>query len=357
MEKSIKKKRNVNLDLIRFTGVLIIMIAHSSPPSWLFQLRNFGTPLLILGSALTYSFIYQHRSMNKGLFLKKRLKRLIFPLWVFLTFFFLFFWIASFVVKKDFPFSAMDLFNSYNLYDGIGFVWIFKVYIILAMITPLGLQISNSPISNKKYFTSIIVAYIIYELGMYLFFNSIPLRIKDVVIQYFLVIIPYSALYFYGLRLHQLSNKSLFAIIISSLFVFVILAITKFLTFGKPVPTQMYKYPPTIYYLSYAFFCINLIYFVVSRYFKINKTKKFIIWLSANSLWIYLWHIFAYYLWYFTIEGLLDAYFRAFTIFLIKTSYLLIFGITMTYIQVNQVDKLLLRSKSNQKKIILLLFK
>lgn len=75
MGDSIQNGRNIKLDLIRFSGVLIIMIAHSNPPSWLFQLRNFGTPLLILGSAVTYSFIYRNRAINKKEFLKKKIEK------------------------------------------------------------------------------------------------------------------------------------------------------------------------------------------------------------------------------------------------------------------------------------------
>ena len=82
-----EKKRNVKLDFIRFAGVLVIMMAHSDPPGWISQLRNFGTPLLILGSALTYASIYKDKIINRSSFLKKRLKRLVLPAWIFLTFF------------------------------------------------------------------------------------------------------------------------------------------------------------------------------------------------------------------------------------------------------------------------------
>ena len=59
-----KTERNFNYDLMRLMGLLIIMVAHSSPPDWLFQLRNFGTPLLIVGSALTYAMIYENRKIH-----------------------------------------------------------------------------------------------------------------------------------------------------------------------------------------------------------------------------------------------------------------------------------------------------
>ncbi len=351
------KNRNIKFDLIRFSGVLIIMIAHSSPPDWLYQLRNFGTPLLILGSALTYSFIYKNRAINKKEFLEKRLKRLIIPLWLFLTFFFVFFGIASLILQQNYPFSTMTIVNSYNLFSGIGFVWIFKVYIILALITPFGLKLCYSTISNRRYFITLILIYLFYEIAMHLFFNKIPDNLKEVVSQFFLVIIPYSSLYFYGLRLHTLSHKTLIIVIGISLLLFTVLAIQKYLEFGKFIPTQDYKYPPTLYYLSYAFFCINLIYLLVTKYINLtnSKVKDLVIWLSTNSLWIYLWHVFAFYLWGFSMEDIITAVnFGIFGKFLIKTCFLLTFGIVMTALQIKQVNKLLLKSNVTSKKALLM---
>src|SRR5690606_8405666 len=111
------------------------------------------------------------------------------------------FWIVSLILQKNYPFSTMTMVNSYNLFLGIGFVWIFKVYIILALITPFGLKLCYSAISNRRYFITLILVYLFYEIAMHLFFNKIPDHLKEVVSQFFLIIIPFSSLYFYGLRL------------------------------------------------------------------------------------------------------------------------------------------------------------
>ena len=100
----LKVIRDVRLDLMRFLGVLIIMIAHAGPSFWLFQLRNFGTPLLIVTSALTYAEIYSVRKLDLKTFYRKRLTRLIIPAWIFLTLFFVSFGIASVVLHKEYPF-------------------------------------------------------------------------------------------------------------------------------------------------------------------------------------------------------------------------------------------------------------
>lgn len=359
MENTLSKKRNVNLDLMRFTGILIIMIAHAKPPFWIFQLRNFGTPLLILGSALTYSFIYQNKTINKDVFFKKRLKRLLIPLWLFLTIFFVFYWAGSLILEKNFPFTIMTIVNSYTLFSGIGFVWIFKVYIILALITPLSLKLCYSSISNRKYFITIIFLYLIYELIVFLFYGKIPINVKEFISQYFLIIIPYSALYLYGLRLHTLNNKHLIIVSLFSLLLFFVLVYQKHSEFNRFIPTQGYKYPPTLYYLSYAFFCINALYFLISNYIKLNqsKVKNAVIWLSSNSLWIYLWHIFAYYLWIYLMIGVfeIENHFGTLVLFLINTSFLLGVGISMTCIQKVIIDRLLLKNNTNLNKVLVFL--
>lgn len=358
MSTAISSKRNLKLDLIRLLGVLIIMVAHANPPEWIFNLRNFGTPLLILGSALTYAFIYKNKELiDRKLFFKKRLKRLILPAWIFLTFFFLLFYMASVVMNKDFPFTTIGIINSYNFYSGIGFVWILKVYIILALLTPFGLTISKSKtISNKNYFWVIVLVYLAYEAFIALFYQYIPLPFREPVSTTILVVIPYAALYFYGLRLHTLSNKTVLIIIFSSLVLCAALVVQKYMQTGAFVPTQEFKYPPTLYYLAYAFFCINLIYYVVTRHLNLESPKinQAVIWLSSNSLWIYLWHILGYYLWITFINDL-NLAIGTYAMFLIKASFLLLFGCAITYFQLYLVSRLQPVSKPHFQRILVLL--
>ena len=68
MIESTKKERKTSLDLICFSGVLAIMVTHSSSSGWLFQFRNFDVTLLILGSVLTYAYIYETERSGQALF-------------------------------------------------------------------------------------------------------------------------------------------------------------------------------------------------------------------------------------------------------------------------------------------------
>jgi len=342
---------------MRFIGVLIIMIAHAQPPLWLNQLRNFGTPLLIMGSALTYGYIYQDKLVNTVPFLIKRMKRLIIPAWTFLTFFFIAFIATSLFWATSYPFTLGTIIKSYSFYSGIGFVWILKVYIFLALITPLGLKFSKSEFSNAKYFSLLIVVYIVYELLLYLFYASIPGSARKFISTVFLVLIPYAVVYLYGLRAHLLSNLTLLLLSAASLLTFSVLAYLKFGENGVFMETQRFKYPPRFYYLTYSFFGINLVYYLISRKLKMQKGwfRDLVIWLSTNSFWIYLWHIMGIYIWRDLFNEPDYNADLAFLPFLFKAVTLLSFGVLMTYLQSNLVNYFLPRySETTQSYLVYL---
>lgn len=335
--------RQVNLDAMRFFGVLLIMIAHATPPQWLMQLRNFGTPLLIVASALTYAVIYQAKVLQYFPFIKKRLSRLIIPAWLFLTFFFSVTYVWFKASGGDYPFSVKNIISSYSFYYGIGFVWIFKVYIILALLTPIALKIRALPISNQVYFSGLFVIYCLYELLLNLLQAAVPTNLKDFMDRVVFILVPYTLLYLYGMRLSSLSNRVIAAIAAVSIIVFTWFALHKINQFGSFVPTEKFKYPPNLYYLSYAFFWVNIVYLIVRNMSAPSGiARDVILWLSTNSLWIYLWHIMAVFMWNFTLGEKVDG----FTFFMLKFVFIFLFGCACTYIQTNLVHRYL--SSSNR---------
>ena len=289
---------------MRFLGVLVLMLAHAEPPGWLFQLRNFGTPLLIVASAATYAVIYRDKTLHAMQFLKKRLGRLIFPAWYFLTFFFAFFFAAfalldqPYPLNQPYPFDLHHIISSYLFSGGIGYVWIFKVYIMLALFTPLALKIKAKIHSNARYFSLLAVAYCLYELALALSTPIIPPSLSGFINRGVFVVVAYALLYLYGMKISELSNRQLVGVSAVSMALFMVIALYLGHGHGGFVHTQMYKYPPQLYYLAYAMCALNLIYLVCRNY--LGKFHYgWVEWLSANSLWIYLWHIFAFYLWKF----------------------------------------------------------
>jgi peptidoglycan/LPS O-acetylase OafA/YrhL len=345
-------ERNINYDLMRLIGVLVIMIAHASPPNWLFQLRNFGTPLLIVGSALTYALIYERRSLDIWKFYRKRLTRLALPAWIFLTFFFVSFYIVSALLGKIYPFSTKEIIDSYTFNGGIGFVWILKVYIILALITPFAVRINRNARSPISYFCLLGTGYVLYEISYLLSMSVVkgtPAMIMEMVV---FTLVPYALLYLYGFRLAKLKYKDVVIISVISFLVFVGLFISKYVETGGPVPTQGYKYPPRLYYLSYAFFALNAVYlFCCNIRLEGARLKVAIMWLSSNSLWIYLWHIMAFHIW----SQVFPDPKGNLSLFLVKVTFLLATGILVTALQNKLVASIFTAEKLKTSRIAPLL--
>ena len=349
-------QRDTSLDMMRFLGVLIVVIAHSGPPSWLFQLRNFGTPLLIVASALTYSAIYKSRNIEVWEFYRKRLARLIVPAWIFLTIFFISAYLVSSILDVRYPFSGEQIFTSYTFYSGIGYVWILRVYLILALITPIALRFKNSTESTTNYFLILLLAYIFYESALPHFQSMISENHLNFFNNVVFTIIPYSILFLYGLRLDEVSTRRVLQISVLSMTVFAFLAIYYYLEVGKFVKTQSYKYPPQLYYLSYSILCLNMTYLLCKTILVKLIPPKSVVWLSANSLWIYLWHIMAVYLLKYTVgstQGRLG-------LFLVKCAFILFFSVSITMVQKFLVRKFVERSdnrvvpeQSNVEKLVL----
>lgn len=323
------KNRNISLDLMRFLGVLTIMVAHANPPDWLFQLRNFGTPLLVVASALTYSVIYSNRQISPYPFWKKRVWRLVVPTWIFLTIFFCFFWVVTSAFNKQYPFSLEKMLTSYSFYSGIGFVWIFKIYLILALITPLALKIRDTRVSNGIYFVVLAIFYCLYEGLLHLTQPHLSQQYQEFVNRVIFFTIPYALLYFYGMRLGSLSNRQIVISAFCSFCLFAGLATSLYMQEGSFVPTQEFKYPPRLYYLVYAICFLNLIYLgcrsIQLTNFYFNRA---VVWLSSNSLWIYLWHIMAWFVWDYIFKDT-----QGFLLFVCKAIFLLGFGVLATVVQ------------------------
>lgn len=337
-------KRVVSYDLLRVIGILVIIIAHADPPPWIIQIRSFGPILLIVTSALTHAAIYKDRTLAILPFYKKRMSRLIFPAWIFLTFFFLIYLAFSRIVGEAYPFTWERILHTYTFYSGIGFVWIFKIYMILGVATPLALYFKRRIKTGTSYYLILLLIYIAYELAIYFTLDSTPDHLKEFHQQVF-SIVPYVLLYIYGMRLESLSDRKVLIISFVSLILFGVVALILYRENNHFVLTTFYRYPPRFYYMAYSFFAIHIIY-LFSRHYTRLFNSKWIILLSNRAMWIYLWHILGFY-----ILGNVVSYMeitiesQMLTVFL-KTLFLLGFSLSITAFQEKFIKRYLLLSKS-----------
>ena len=136
------QKRDPSIDLLRFIGLTMIILAHiglSRSASLLFQLMSFDVPLMVFTSGLAFS------GRNTGAYLPfigKRTLRLIVPVYIF---------VAAYILLNPIL-SGWGLVDEYTskviagtfmlrLNPSIGYVGIIRVFLIVMLVTPLLLKL------------------------------------------------------------------------------------------------------------------------------------------------------------------------------------------------------------------------
>lgn len=288
--------RNEKIDLLRFLGLSMIILAHIKPPFLLFQLRNFDVPLMVFVSGASYAFSFKSESYRS--YLWKRIKRLLFPVWIFLTVCFAAFFLLSYAGFTLAPLGAREVLSSYALLSGIGFVWIIRVFLMVAMIAPFIYRLNSKVDSDRLYFTILLVIYMLHEVIRNCFFSWWAKNAESEIFESIvLYAVPYSIAFAVGLRLCKCNEKNRSLIPLSILLfggVFCALCMMKWVAFGRIEELQRYKYPPGMYYLFYALFVSCVLWFAGDLLVKMVNACRIdqpVMFIARNSLWIYLWHI------------------------------------------------------------------
>lgn len=129
---SFVKPRDISIDLLRFLGLSLIILAHVNPPELLFQVRAFDVPLMLFISGLAFS--NKNPDFSRFFFVN-RFKRLVIPVYIFLTAYFVAVFLAR-LVNIDFGVRIHHVIGSYLLMDGIGYVWVIRVFLIIGLLLP-----------------------------------------------------------------------------------------------------------------------------------------------------------------------------------------------------------------------------
>lgn len=284
-----ENKRDKKIDFLRFIAIICIIIAHSGPPMMLFQIRNFDVVLMIM--LMGMSFCLSSKNEKYFTYIVKRFKRLLLSTWIFLTLFFTLFLIISLLFKDSYYFDLNDILLSYLTIDGIGYVWIMGVFFIMAILNPIILRISNKIKNNNIYFFVLLITYSIYLLLLIIYQNLSG--IMDNLFEFFILRgYGYSLIAAVGIRINRLNKKEI-AILCGTFFILfmLLLFINDFDSINN------YKYPPTLYYMSYGLCVSLLLYQAMSVNCVINFfDNKFVDFISKNSITIYFWHIISIYI-------------------------------------------------------------
>jgi fucose 4-O-acetylase-like acetyltransferase len=277
-----EKKRDTAVDILRVLGLFLVILAHSNIPGSLFNFREFDVPLLLFVSGI--SFFYSYKQEKWLSYVWKRVKRLIFPVWLFLGIFFLFFHFCFHV-----SYDLSMILNSFALTgSGIMFIWVFRIFFTTACINPF-LKKGVDRLGTRKSFFLFYFLLCVIDYCWTLASSSwsgISVKLFEYVVSYS---VGFGLLSGMGILCAQMKDQDR---IYSGLLSACIWLFLRYLTGGAEL--QAYKYPPMLYYESYGLMWCFFLYVLFSKTNQ-QESNHFLTWLSKNTLNIYLAHILLYY--------------------------------------------------------------
>ena len=273
------QKRDSAVDILRVIGIFLIISAHCSFANIIYnELRSFDVIMMIFISGIAFSLTFKE-NYDYFNYVKKRFFRLVFPIWVFLAIYFI-----IFIMILKIPYSAYTIITSFLLLSGINYVWIFRVFFVNALISPLLKKISNHRLVILLSILMIITNDILYMIFSG-FSNGFILSVLELLFNYS---IGYGAITLIGINWKNFSIKEKEITFFMFLGIFIFNVITKNTLF-----IQQFKYPPQGMYLSYGMLFSIFLYQIAEKVTCNYQQKcgKILLWFSKNSMKIYLAHI------------------------------------------------------------------
>lgn len=282
--ESSKIKRDVSISLVRITAMLSIILCHAFSENvkiaFLGQIFNAGvyTFLFLSGYLFGTKII-----VNSKEWLKKRMIRIIIPMYVFLAFLFI---IRAFILKNGFEIDKyliyfFDLQGFLGTVKGAGHLWFLTAIGICYLITPI-LNILKVKI---KYMTKVQCLMCISSLFLIqIFLSYIPIVTIGLYAGY---ILTYVVGYFYSYL--NLNNESKYKLIIYSVITICGMAVRLIVKI---------RFDNTVLYNSIIVFYSQLLLgvwlFLIINYFKnirvSKKAKKIIYYFDKLSFEMYIVH-------------------------------------------------------------------
>jgi len=271
-------RRDPYIDFLRGTALLLLMVAHSSAPSFLAAVRTFDVPLMVFISALCFN-----GNGNYGRYCLRRLRRIYLPVALFLCILF-----ALSTVIPVVPPELMTpgiIAGSFMLWNwpAIPFVWIMRVFILIALVMPL-LDAASRRISMPALMLLITAVYVAqnYAAGAIDTESLAPLTffVRD----YVLYLSGYSLIALAGLTARGGDTRRS-----ASLLALCLAAIAAHFATGGSFDPQASKYPPAALFLSYGI-AASLILLMLRPLLQYAAAWSGWRYLSENSMWLYLWH-------------------------------------------------------------------
>lgn len=279
--------RRPDLDLLRSVALVCIVLAHVEPPARVLELRDFDVVLMMMVSGGASS-ISSH-SVRSTSTLLRRLRRLVCPTYLFFSVFYTVEWLLGT------PPSLRVILDTALLTNSVGYVWIIRVFVLMAIFGPLvaGLGILSSPRRVLLGSAFLLVLNELMIIGVQRAGGNT--RWGSVVMS----VVPYTVGYLlpHLLGTVLVSARTRVRVATSALAGALWMLIESFsaLDSGELISVQSQKYPPRAVYLVYGVFVGSALWALAPQLWRFASKSRFLTglvsFIGQNSMWIYLWHI------------------------------------------------------------------
>lgn len=156
------ESRSIKIDILKCIGLFLIILAHVEVSnSVILELRSFDVVLMVFLSGILSVNSY-NKEKNDVRYVVKRIKRLLIPTYIFLTIYFLCNYVVGWLFSLP-VYNFHTIWTSYLLLDGIGYVWIIRVYLLCAVVVPFTVRLFLN-LRVRYAFFILCVVWVIYEV-------------------------------------------------------------------------------------------------------------------------------------------------------------------------------------------------
>lgn len=213
---------------------------------------------------------------------------MVVPVYIFLTLYFVLAMGLKYFSGINLGITSEHIIGSYTLMGGIGYVWIIRVFLLIALLTPFLMKIEQR-LGDLALIIFITVLSLLLTLAV-----DLGIGINNVFVNTMLYYaVGYSVPFIVGLRIMRTDIthfKRLLLLVATIMVLFCVIRTTQ-TGITSLLNIQGSKYPPQAYFLFYGLL-MSLVCYAICFYTKIGKyTNAICRFIGSNTIWIYLYHI------------------------------------------------------------------
>lgn len=283
------KERDFGIDCFRFVSLLTIFVFHiyrfPIDDVFLSNFLSFCVGIVAVGSTLGRKASGKKYSYWE--YMWRRVKLIVFPPYIF----FISIWLLTLVCP--FPIVMRRFYSNHLVLNG--YIWVIKGYFLMYALSPVFDKLDRRTSSHLRYYLYILLISSILEIVSLLLMVSFqPWPMLKTFYQYQIgVYLQFPMVHGFFLRVLSL-NYSQYWTLFCSLMVYLTVFCVGFLTLGLNPHPEEYKTRLCNYCYAYALAASMISYRLIPLYERIFTTLKLesmVSFVSAHSLWIYLYQI------------------------------------------------------------------